>query len=210
MNQWLDFVTLHLFLRLLISPLLFFCVNVILAFIFRPKRETFQKLALQNIMTNRQRMLPLLFHSGTPVSITGHTRCLVCKSSQWNTCPQCNLPACSNFHFFSFTWTCLKNILKLQMSALQILAFVSGLAGLCATIGATVSNEWRATSRASSVITATWVLQGLWNNCAGNAIGAVHCRPHHTILQLQGKPQGYSRCSVYMCSHIVAWGMRLC
>lgn len=72
------------------------------------------------------------------------------------------------------------------MSAVQILALVSGLAGLGATIGATVSNEWRATSRASSVITATWVLQGLWNNCAGNAIGAVHCRPHHTILQLQG------------------------
>lgn len=73
------------------------------------------------------------------------------------------------------------------MSSMQILAFVSGLAGLGATIGATVSNEWRATSRASSVITATWVLQGLWNNCAGNAIGALHCRPHHTILKLEGK-----------------------
>ncbi|XP_057709535.1 claudin-10-like isoform X3 [Corythoichthys intestinalis] len=68
----------------------------------------------------------------------------------------------------------------------KILAFISGLAGLGATIGATVSNEWKATSRASSVITATWVLQGLWNNCAGNAIGALHCRPHHTILNLEG------------------------
>ncbi|AWP13179.1 hypothetical protein SMAX5B_018401 [Scophthalmus maximus] len=73
-----------------------------------------------------------------------------------------------------------------QMTGLQIVAFLSGLAGLGATIGATVSNEWRATSRASSVITATWVLQGLWNNCAGNAIGALHCRPHHTILKLEG------------------------
>ncbi|XP_072253086.1 claudin-10-like [Leuresthes tenuis] len=72
------------------------------------------------------------------------------------------------------------------MSGLQILALLSGVAGLGATIGATVSNEWRATSRASSVITATWVLQGLWNNCAGNAIGALHCRPHHTILKLEG------------------------
>ncbi|XP_077583760.1 claudin-7-like isoform X4 [Stigmatopora nigra] len=72
------------------------------------------------------------------------------------------------------------------MSGLQILAFLGGLAGLGATIGATVSNEWKATSRASSVITATWVLQGLWNNCAGNAIGALHCRPHHTILNLEG------------------------
>ncbi|XP_061735050.1 claudin-10 isoform X3 [Nerophis ophidion] len=72
------------------------------------------------------------------------------------------------------------------MSGLQILALLSGLGGLGATIGATVSNEWRTTSRASSVITATWVLQGLWNNCAGNAIGALHCRPHHTILNLDG------------------------
>ncbi|KAM4562070.1 claudin-10-like [Fundulus diaphanus] len=72
------------------------------------------------------------------------------------------------------------------MTGWQILAFLSGLAGLCSNIAATVSNEWRATSRASSVITATWVLQGLWNNCAGNAIGALHCRPHHTILQLEG------------------------
>ncbi|XP_049905364.1 claudin-10-like isoform X1 [Epinephelus moara] len=72
------------------------------------------------------------------------------------------------------------------MSVLQILAFLCGLGGLGATIGATVSNEWRQTSRASSVITVTWVLQGLWKNCAGNAIGAVHCRPHHTIFQLAG------------------------
>ena len=73
------------------------------------------------------------------------------------------------------------------MSGWQIVAFLGGLVGLGATIGATVSNEWKATSRASSVITATWVLQGLWNNCAGNAIGALHCRPHNTIFKLEGK-----------------------
>lgn len=73
------------------------------------------------------------------------------------------------------------------MSGLQILAFFSSLAGLGATIGAMVSNEWKVTSRASSVITATWIMQGLWNNCAGNAVGAWHCRSHHTILKLEGK-----------------------
>lgn len=92
------------------------------------------------------------------------------------------------------------------MSGLQILAFLSGLAGLGATIGAMVSNEWRATSRASSVITATWVLQGLWNNCAGNAIGALHCRPHHTILNLEGKLRESRRNPlVSQCSHTIAW-----
>uniref|UniRef100_A0AAR2M642 Claudin n=1 Tax=Pygocentrus nattereri TaxID=42514 RepID=A0AAR2M642_PYGNA len=72
------------------------------------------------------------------------------------------------------------------MSCRQIMALLAGLVGLGATIGATVSNEWKTTSRASSVITATWVFQGLWMNCAGNAIGAVHCRQHHTIFKLEG------------------------
>ncbi|XP_053090550.1 claudin-10 isoform X3 [Pangasianodon hypophthalmus] len=72
------------------------------------------------------------------------------------------------------------------MSGKQIVALLAGLGGLGATIGATMSNEWKTTSRASSVITATWVFQGLWKNCAGNAIGAVHCRQHHTIFKLEG------------------------
>ncbi|XP_035248562.1 claudin-10a isoform X1 [Anguilla anguilla] len=72
------------------------------------------------------------------------------------------------------------------MSCRQILALLGALVGLGATIGATVSNEWKTTSRASSVITATWVFQGLWMNCAGNAIGAVHCREHLTIFKLEG------------------------
>lgn len=138
-------------------------------------------------------------------------RCPVCKSSQWNTCPQCNLLAWSDSYFFSFLLNLLRDFinLNLQMSGLQIAAFISGLAGLGATFGATMSNEWRATSRASSVITATWVLQGLWNNCAGNAIGAVHCRPHHTILKLEGKIRGsYSdHVTTYssVCYHLSWW-----
>ncbi|XP_062862744.1 claudin-10-like isoform X2 [Trichomycterus rosablanca] len=72
------------------------------------------------------------------------------------------------------------------MSCREIVALLSGIIGLGAIIGATVSNEWKSTSRASSVITATWVFQGLWMNCAGNALGAVHCRQHHTIFKLDG------------------------
>ncbi|XP_007260464.1 claudin-10 isoform X2 [Astyanax mexicanus] len=72
------------------------------------------------------------------------------------------------------------------MSFWQIVALLAGIVGLGATIGATVSNDWKSTSRASSVITATWVFQGLWMNCAGNAMGAVHCRQHHTIFKLDG------------------------
>ena len=91
-----------------------------------------------------------------------------------------------------------QNPRHLKMSGWQILAFLGGLVGLGTTIGATVSNEWKATSRASSVITATWVLQGLWNNCAGNAIGALHCRPHHTIFKLEGKEAAATSSTITM------------
>uniref|UniRef100_A0A8D0DVY0 Claudin n=1 Tax=Salvator merianae TaxID=96440 RepID=A0A8D0DVY0_SALMN len=72
------------------------------------------------------------------------------------------------------------------MSGIQIIAFVMSFCGIGAIIAATASNEWKVTSRASSVITATWVFQGLWMNCAGNALGAFHCRPHLTIFKIEG------------------------
>ncbi|XP_033003781.1 claudin-10 isoform X2 [Lacerta agilis] len=71
------------------------------------------------------------------------------------------------------------------MSGVQIIAFALCFCGIGAIIAATVSNEWKVTSRASSVITATWVFQGLWMNCAGNAMGAFHCRPHLTIFKIE-------------------------
>ncbi|XP_020639207.1 claudin-10 isoform X2 [Pogona vitticeps] len=72
------------------------------------------------------------------------------------------------------------------MSGKQIVALLFCLSGIGAMIAATASNEWKITSRASSVITATWITQGLWMNCAGNAMGAFHCRPHLTILKVEG------------------------
>ncbi|KAM4046538.1 claudin-10 [Anomaloglossus baeobatrachus] len=72
------------------------------------------------------------------------------------------------------------------MSGFQIIALIFCVCGTGAVIGAVVSNEWRVTSRASSVITATWVFQGLWMNCAGNALGSYHCRPHLTIFRVEG------------------------
>ncbi|KAM4795974.1 claudin-10 [Rhinophrynus dorsalis] len=71
------------------------------------------------------------------------------------------------------------------MSGIQILALIFCISGIGAVIGAVTSNEWKVTSRATSVITATWVFQGLWMNCAGNALGSYHCRPHLTIFRLE-------------------------
>ena len=73
------------------------------------------------------------------------------------------------------------------MSRAQISALVFGVGGFGALVAATASNEWKVTTRASSVITATWVYQGLWMNCAGNALGSFHCRPHFTIFKVEGK-----------------------
>uniref|UniRef100_A0A8C9P3A0 Claudin n=1 Tax=Spermophilus dauricus TaxID=99837 RepID=A0A8C9P3A0_SPEDA len=72
------------------------------------------------------------------------------------------------------------------MSRAQISALVFGVGGFGALVAATASNEWKVTTRASSVITATWVYQGLWMNCAGNALGSFHCRPHFTIFKVEG------------------------
>ncbi|XP_067890494.1 claudin-10-like isoform X1 [Heterodontus francisci] len=68
---------------------------------------------------------------------------------------------------------------------LQILGFIFGVVGLGSVFAATMSKEWKITSRATSVITATWVFQGLWTNCAGNALGSVHCRDHLTLFKLE-------------------------
>lgn len=73
------------------------------------------------------------------------------------------------------------------MSWAQISALVCGVGGFGALVAATTSNEWKVTTRASSVITATWVYQGLWMNCAGNALGSFQCRPHFTIFKVEGK-----------------------
>lgn len=74
-----------------------------------------------------------------------------------------------------------------NMSRAQIPALVFGIGGFGALVAAVISNEWKVTTRASSVITATWVYQGLWMNCAGNALGSFHCRPHFTIFKVEGK-----------------------
>uniref|UniRef100_A0A6I8S5P8 Claudin n=1 Tax=Xenopus tropicalis TaxID=8364 RepID=A0A6I8S5P8_XENTR len=82
------------------------------------------------------------------------------------------------------------------MFGMQILAMVLCVSGIGAIVVAITSNEWKVTTRASSVITATWVFQGLWMNCAGNALGSYHCRPHLTIFRVEGLCT-LSGCSLY-------------
>ncbi|XP_053313596.1 claudin-10 [Spea bombifrons] len=85
------------------------------------------------------------------------------------------------------------------MIGMHVLALIFCISGTGAVIGAITSNEWKVTSRATSVITATWVFQGLWMNCAGNALGSYHCRPHLTLFRLEGFMQA---CRALMISAI--------
>ncbi|CAH2223665.1 claudin-10 isoform X2 [Pelobates cultripes] len=82
------------------------------------------------------------------------------------------------------------------MTGVHILALILCISGTGAVIGAVISNEWKVTSRATSVITATWVFQGLWMNCAGNALGSYHCRPHLTLFRVEGLCS-LTACSIY-------------
>lgn len=90
------------FSGLLITLLLFLSVNEELT--HKPGRAS--DAAGWNL-TNSQLPLPVLLGCETPAPNPHHAWCPVCKSSQWNICPQCNLTACSNF--YSFPW---KEILK--------------------------------------------------------------------------------------------------
>uniref|UniRef100_S4RJV3 Claudin n=2 Tax=Petromyzon marinus TaxID=7757 RepID=S4RJV3_PETMA len=84
-------------------------------------------------------------------------------------------------------------------TCLQVLGTIIACLGWVGATVATAMNEWRVTSRASSVITATWVFQGLWMNCAGNALGAVHCRPHLTVFKLENYVQA---CRAFMITSV--------
>ncbi|XP_078472897.1 claudin-1-like isoform X1 [Lampetra planeri] len=88
---------------------------------------------------------------------------------------------------------------EMSGTCLQVLGTIIACLGWVGATVATAMNEWRVTSRASSVITATWVFQGLWMNCAGNALGAVHCRPHLTVFKLENYVQA---CRAFMITSV--------
>ncbi|XP_006125254.1 claudin-19-like isoform X1 [Pelodiscus sinensis] len=69
-------------------------------------------------------------------------------------------------------------------SALQISALLLALAGLIILLVTTVSNKWKISSMATTIITATWVYEGLWMNCAATALGSVQCKIFFSLLSV--------------------------
>ncbi|MGH0126303.1 UNVERIFIED_CONTAM: hypothetical protein FKN15_029316 [Acipenser sinensis] len=72
----------------------------------------------------------------------------------------------------------------MAVMALQIVGLVMGFLGLILQIASTCSNTWRVSSNADSVISATWVFEGLWMNCAASALGSVQCKWFRGLLGL--------------------------
>ncbi|XP_006638030.2 claudin 15-like b isoform X1 [Lepisosteus oculatus] len=74
--------------------------------------------------------------------------------------------------------------------ALQILGLVMGLLGWILDTVATSSQTWKVSTKVDSVITANWVFEGLWMQCAATALGSIQCKKFPTVLGLDAYIQG--------------------
>uniref|UniRef100_UPI0035900F5A claudin-19-like n=1 Tax=Myxine glutinosa TaxID=7769 RepID=UPI0035900F5A len=73
----------------------------------------------------------------------------------------------------------------MTMVSCQLMAALLSAVGVAGIVSSAVSDEWRVTSRAASILTASWVSHGLWRDCVANAMGTVRCRRHFTVMKLE-------------------------
>ncbi|XP_050163770.1 claudin-19-like isoform X1 [Myiozetetes cayanensis] len=61
-------------------------------------------------------------------------------------------------------------------SSLQICALLLALSGFTTLLVTTMSNRWKVLDAATELVTADWVSEGLWMDCAATALGSVECK----------------------------------
>ncbi|NXF78521.1 CLD19 protein, partial [Sclerurus mexicanus] len=61
-------------------------------------------------------------------------------------------------------------------SSLQICALLLALAGFATLLVATMSNRWKILDTVTELVTADWVSEGLWMDCAATTPGSVECK----------------------------------
>ncbi|NXQ75040.1 CLD19 protein, partial [Quiscalus mexicanus] len=61
-------------------------------------------------------------------------------------------------------------------SCLQICALLLALAGFTASLVTTMSSSWKVLDSTTELVTADWVSEGLWMDCAATAVGSVQCK----------------------------------
>ncbi|NXO76632.1 CLD19 protein, partial [Sitta europaea] len=61
-------------------------------------------------------------------------------------------------------------------SCLQICALLLALAGFTTLLVTTMSSRWKVLDTTTELLTADWVSEGLWMDCAATAVGSVQCK----------------------------------
>ncbi|NXY35212.1 CLD19 protein, partial [Pomatorhinus ruficollis] len=61
-------------------------------------------------------------------------------------------------------------------SCLQICALLLALAGFTTLVVTTMSSRWKVLDTTAELVTAGWVSEGLWMDCAATAVGSVECK----------------------------------
>ncbi|NXS10422.1 CLD19 protein, partial [Neodrepanis coruscans] len=85
-------------------------------------------------------------------------------------------------------------------SSLQICAFLLALAGFTTLLVTTMSNRWKILDTETELVTADWVSEGLWMDCAATALGSVQCKKFLYMLSSDPHVQA---CRALMISSIV-------
>lgn len=69
-----------------------------------------------------------------------------------------------------------KTSVAMASSCLQICALLLALAGFTTLLVTTMSSRWKVLDTTTELVTADWVSEGLWMDCAAAAVGSVQCK----------------------------------
>ncbi|XP_067851691.1 claudin-15-like isoform X1 [Heptranchias perlo] len=72
----------------------------------------------------------------------------------------------------------------MRVTAIQIFSLLLAFLGLVLASVSMMSNEWRISSTSTTLITASWIYDGLWKTCAANAMWVVQCTYYLSLLSL--------------------------
>ncbi|XP_053169160.1 claudin-15-like [Hemicordylus capensis] len=69
-------------------------------------------------------------------------------------------------------------------AAFQISAMLLAFLGLLLLLLSTVSNTWKTSSTGTSIITASWIYEGLWMTCTATSLGSMQCKKFYSLLSV--------------------------
>ncbi|NWU33961.1 CLD19 protein, partial [Hylia prasina] len=85
-------------------------------------------------------------------------------------------------------------------SCLPICALLLALAGFTTLLVTTMSSRWKVLDTTAELVTADWVSEGLWMDCAATAVGSVECKKFLYMLSSDPHVQA---CRALMITSIV-------